>query len=48
MQNKFIARDRGAPKSLGPVAIATFANIVNPALHRLTKNGLEKQFSPET
>ena len=29
---KYYTEDRGAPKSAGPVAIATFATIVNPAL----------------
>ena len=29
----FITEDRGAPKSAWPAAIATFATIVNPALH---------------
>jgi len=29
---RFITKDRGTPKSAGPVAIATFATIVNPAL----------------
>jgi len=28
----FNTKDRGAPKSAGPIAIATFATIVNPAL----------------
>ena len=28
---RFITEDLGAPKSAGPVAIATFAIIVNPA-----------------
>ena len=32
---KFNTKDRGAPKSAGPVAIATFATTVNPVL-RLT------------
>jgi len=38
IKNKFNTKDRGAPKSAGPVAIATFATIVNPALtpNRLT------------
>jgi len=31
-KENFNTRDRGAPKSAGPVAIATFATIVNPAL----------------
>jgi len=31
-KNRFHAKDRGAPKSTGPVAIATFVTIVNPAL----------------
>jgi len=30
--NKFHTKGRGAPKSAGPVAIATFATILNPAL----------------
>jgi len=30
--NRFITEDRRAPKSAGPVAIATFATVVNPAL----------------
>jgi len=32
MKNKFNTKDRGAPKSAGPVAIATFATFVNLAL----------------
>jgi len=31
-KNKFKTKDRGSAKSAGPVAIATFATIVNPAL----------------
>ena len=31
IKNKFHTKNRGAPKSVGPVAIATFATIVNPA-----------------
>jgi len=31
-KEKFNTNDCGAPKSAGPVAIATFATIVNPAL----------------
>jgi len=30
---KIITEDRGAPKSAGPVVIATFATIVNPVLY---------------
>jgi len=33
IKNKFSTKDRGSSKSVGPVAIATFAIIVNPALH---------------
>jgi len=32
IKNKFNTKNRGAPKSAGPVAIATFSTIVNPAL----------------
>jgi len=32
IKNKFHTKNRGAPKSVGTVAIATFATIVNPAL----------------
>jgi len=32
IKNKFHTKNRGAPKNAGPVAIATFATIVNPAL----------------
>jgi len=35
IKNKFNTKDRGAPKSARPVAIATFASIVNPALPEL-------------
>jgi len=34
IKNKFNTKDRGTPKSAGPVAVATFATIVNPALSR--------------
>jgi len=33
INNKFNTKDSRAPKSAGPVAIATLATIVNPALH---------------
>ena len=32
IKNKFHTKNRGAPKSVGPVAVATFATIVNLAL----------------
>jgi len=32
IKSNFNTKDHGAPKSAGPVAIATFATIVNPAL----------------
>ena len=32
IKNKFDAKERGAPKSVWPVAFATFATIANPAL----------------
>jgi len=32
IKNEFHTNTRGAPKSAGPVAVATFATIVNPAL----------------
>jgi len=31
-KNRFRAKDRGAPKSTGPVVIATFVTTVDPAL----------------
>jgi len=34
IKKKIITKDRGAPKSAGPVAIATFATIAHPALVR--------------
>jgi len=33
---RFITEDRGAPKSAGPVGIAEFATIVNPAMITLS------------
>jgi len=44
--DRFVAEDHGAPKSAGPLAIATFATTVNSALpEHKTKYLLTSQYS---
>jgi len=36
IKNKFNTKDRGVPESAAPVATATFATIVDPALRTMS------------